>query len=120
MNILKTSGTCFEKDESYLKIVKKSELYCIPRTTIQLYDFIKYYANMYNESKDQRYIGIINQTALSFEKEYRNDISKVEKIRLDSLSNILNRRHCYSKLKEMTILFIAFRQAERKLNKEKK
>ena len=85
---LKCIGNSLEANSLYYK----NNLYYIPSSMIQLYDFIKYYANMYNESKDQRYISIINQTALSFEKEYRNDISKVEKIRLNSLNNILNNR----------------------------
>lgn len=85
---LKCIGNSLEASTLYYK----NNLYYIPSTMIQLYDFIKYYANMYNESKDQRYIGIINQTALSFEKEYRHEVSRIEKTRIESLSNILNNR----------------------------
>ena len=85
---LKCIGNTLEANSLYYK----NNLYYIPSNMIQLYDFIKYYANMYNETKDQRYIGIINQTALSFEKEYRHEVSRIEKIRLQSLSNILNSR----------------------------
>jgi hypothetical protein len=85
---LKCIGNSLEANPHFYK----NNLYYIPSSMIQLYDFIKYYANMYNESKDQRYISIINQTALSFEKEYRHEVSRVEKIRLTSLNNILNNR----------------------------
>jgi hypothetical protein len=92
MNLLKTSGTCFEKDERYLKIASKTDLTCIPRTTIQLYDYIKYYASLYSETKDEKYLKLINQTAEIFEREFTEEINETEQIRLESISNTLSSR----------------------------
>jgi len=92
VNVLKTSGTCFEKDPSYLKITKKIDSYCIPRTTIQLYDYIKYYASLYSETKDEIYLSMINKTAEIFEKEFTDEINVIERSRLDSISNTLSSR----------------------------
>lgn len=92
MNVLKTSGTCFEKDESYLKVAKKTDLYCIPRTTIQLYDYIKFYASLYSESKDQKYLDMINQTAEIFEREFSEEVNEIEQTRLESINNTISSR----------------------------
>ena len=85
---LRCVGNSLEAKSSFYK----NNLYYIPSNMIQLYDFIKYYANLYNETKDERYIGIINQTAISFEKDYGTEVSKIEKYRLSSLNNFLNSR----------------------------
>jgi hypothetical protein len=90
--ILRTSGTCFERDSFFLEVSKKTDAYCIPRTTIQLYDYIKYFASLYSETKNQKYIQQINKTAEFFEKEFAESINDTEKSRLDSISETLNSR----------------------------
>jgi hypothetical protein len=89
---LKTSGNCFEKDETVLNIAKNYDIYCIPRTTIQLYDFIKYYAGLYSDTKDQNCITLINKTAEMFEKEFTESVNETEQTRLESISAALNSR----------------------------
>ncbi len=89
---LRTSGNCFEKDEEFLKVAKNYEMYCIPRTTIQLYDFIKYYAGLHSDTKDPKYIELINKTAEMFEKEFTDTINETEQARLESISAVLNSR----------------------------
>lgn len=98
MNILKTSGTCFEKDDKYLKVVKKVDLYCIPRTTIQLYDYIRYYASLYSDSKDQKYLEMINQTAEIFEREFTDEVNELEQARLESINATLSSRFILQEL----------------------
>jgi hypothetical protein len=85
---LKCIGNELEVNVKYFK----NNLYYIPTNMIQLYDFIKYYGNLYNETKDDRYVGIINQTVNGFEKEYGSVLYKKEKERLSSFSTILNTR----------------------------
>ena len=90
--LLKTSNTCFEKDEEFMKVSKKYDLYCIPRTTIQLYDFIKYYAVLFSDTKDQKYIELINKTAGMFEKEFTDSVNDIEQARLESINTFLSSR----------------------------
>lgn len=90
--ILRTSGTCFERDSFFLEVSKKTDAYCIPRTTIQLYDYIKYFASLYSETSNKKYIQQINKTAEFFEKEFTESINGMEKARLDSISETLNSR----------------------------
>jgi len=85
---LKCIGNELEFNSKYLK----NNLYYIPTNMIQLYDFIKYYGSLYNETKDERYVGIINQTVNGFEKEYGSILYKKEKERLNYFSSILNTR----------------------------
>lgn len=90
--ILRTSGIYFENDNEYINSSNKSELYCIPRTTIQLYDYIKYFASLYSETKNPKYIDQINKTAEFFEKEFAGKINDMEQERFDSISETLNSR----------------------------
>jgi hypothetical protein len=92
VSVLKTSGNCFEKDESFMKIAKQYDMYCIPRSTIQLYDFIKYYAGLYADTKEQKCIELINKTAEMFEKEFTESVNETEQTRLESISAALNSR----------------------------
>jgi hypothetical protein len=92
MNVLRTSGTCFEKDQGYINITKKYSLYCVPKSTIQLYDYIKYYASLYSETKDKKYLSLINQTAEIFETEFTDEVNESEHQRLESISSTLSSR----------------------------
>lgn len=95
---LKTTGTCFEKDPKFTKLTKKSEFFCIPRTTIQLYDYIKYFASLYSETKEAKYLDMINKTAENFEKEFTDDVNEIEQQRLDSISTTLSSRFILQEL----------------------
>jgi hypothetical protein len=90
--VLKTSGTCFEKDEDYIESTKKIDYTCIPCSTIQLYDYIKYYASLYSETKNKKYVEMINRIAEIFEKEFSEKINEVERNRLDSITSTLSSR----------------------------
>ena len=90
--VLRTSGTCFERDSFFLEVSKKTDAYCIPRTTIQLYDYIKYFAALYSETKNPKYIQQINKTAEFFEKEFTQSINDMERTRLESITDTLNSR----------------------------
>jgi hypothetical protein len=90
--VLRTSGTCFERDSFFLEVSKKTDAYCIPRTTIQLYDYIKYFAALYSETKNPKYIQQINRTAEFFEKEFTESINDMERTRLESITDTLNSR----------------------------
>ena len=89
---LKTSGTCFEKEEVQKKLEKKADLLCIPKNTIQLYDFIKYYAVLHSDTKDAKYIELINKVAQFFEEEFSEDVIEVEQERFNSISSVLSSR----------------------------
>lgn len=90
--LLRTSGTLFDKSDIQKDLETKTSLLCVPKNTIQLYDYIKYYAILYSETKDKINIDLINKAAELFEREFTEEVNRVENDRLDSIGSTLSSR----------------------------